>query len=276
MARKEQNSTVVFDVQTMLMEEIGKFRLLSSQEERALLICKNDDAVREKLICHNLRLVCSIVKRYQSVSDFAFCDLFQLGTEGLIHAIDLYDLAYETRLSTFATKVIKRYVERSLAQYSEIHISDGIRHNLWNVTWCEIYLTQQLGCMPTPSQIADELNITLEELEKRREIQKLIRPLSLSLPCSENAELGDNIEDIFDMDQNLIVEKLRQDIRTALDRLNPRERHILILHYGIGSEEPISQEKIAEQLGISKQRIQQIEKSAIKKLRTSLVGYESE
>lgn len=270
MAHRRPNAADHFDERAALMKEIGEFQLLSQEEERELLVCKDDREVREKLICHNLRLVSSIVKRYQNVSDLSFADLFQLGTEGLIHAIDLYDIAYQTKLSTYATKVIKGYIVRGLQKSSGVHISDEVSRGVWDVTQCETYLTQQLGCFPTAEQVAQELGISLEELEKRKNIQELLKPLSLSHPHAEDQTLGDTIEDETDLDRDLELEKLREDMRATLDRLNPRERHILILHYGINAEESMSQEKIAEQLGVSKQRIQQIEKGAMKKLRALL------
>jgi len=264
MASKRQNAKRDFDEQTMLREVFKEYTLLTAQEERALLMRKDDMDAREKLVCHNCRLVWSIVEGYQYVSDFSFGDLFQLGVEGLMYAINHFDLARDVKLSTYATKCIHGYVVRCIQKNSSIHISEKMMANIYDMVMCERNLTKQLGYVPKPEEISKKLNISLEELEKRRVIQGYIKPMSLSHGfCDDDDKtLEDTIEDNTDLDKNLVM----QDLHAALDSLDPREKMIIRLYYGLDMEKGQSLTKIAKQMEISKQRVQQIKDKAMNKL----------
>lgn len=248
-------------------EVFKEYKELTPEQERALLERRDDADAVEQLICHSYRKIHYIIKNYQYVTaDLSYGDLYQLAVESLMSAIRDYDLAYDVRLFTFAGTVIRRDILRCIRKNSTVRVSDELLSKIYTVIRCEKELTQELERSPTPEEIAKKLDITMEELEKRKLVQSCIKPESLSQPCfGEVSEiiLADTIEDEnSDPDQNLIV----QDLHTAMSFLTPREEETIRLYYGFDGDKPLSQAEIAQKMGLSKQRIQQIESRAFQKL----------
>lgn len=248
---------------------------LSREAERELLLRKEDPAAREALIFHNLRFVISVVKKYQHVSEASFWDLFQLGVEALIGAIEEYNPDYDTRLSTFAKKRIAGCVRRAIRLYRAFYLSEYMDDMLIDMAVAEKKLTAEMERMPTDNELADALNISLEELEKRKEIRKQITPVSLYSAINEEDDqtLADLLEDdSMELDEMLYLQERYRMIHCALDSLNDdnetvaRQKKVIYLRYGLLHGKKLSQAKIAEQMGVSKQMVQQIEKGAKKKL----------
>ena len=260
MASKKNRKREVNE-QTLLRDTFAEYELLTAEEEKALLMRRDDMDAREKLVCHNARLVMSIVRKYEYVSELSFGDLFQIGVEGLLAAIRGFDLEMGVRLSTYATDAIRGNVKKNIRKNSSVYVPDSVKTDINNLTICEKKLAQILNRKPEPEEIAAALNISVEELEQRQAIRENIQAVSLSqsLYGDEDTTLEDTIEDPADLEEKL-------DLYIALDRLNHREREIIRLHHDLG----LSQAEIAIRLGVSKQRIQQLEKAAMEKLKEYL------
>lgn len=244
--------------------------LLSREEERELLLRKDDPEAREQLVLHNLRLVINVAKKFRHKSDATFWDLFQLGVEGLLAAIKEYDPDRNTRLSTLAVKIMNINLAEKILEHQTFKISEYMATILKELNWARKKLLAKLDREPTDVEIAAELKISLEELLYRKEIENRIKTTSLfsEIRGKDNLTLADLIEDDdMDLDEQLIHLNQIQEVHNALEQLTPRQKQVVLLHYGFGQEGVMSQENIAKQMGVSKQRVQQINQDALKKLR---------
>lgn len=232
------------------------------------LIQQGKDA-REHLIKANTRLVISIAKNYRG-QGLSFLDLIQAGNEGLIKAADKFDYQRGTKFGTYATWWIRQSITRTLKQQGRtiripVHTSDRIR----DVYKTAQKLEQDLGDRPTPEEIADEMD--LEPGEVRRLLEVSQRPLSLEKPVGEenDTEFGDFIEneDIPSPAESAESGLLREDLQEALSTLTPREARILRLRFGLEGEETYTLREVGEKLGVTRERIRQIEGKALRKLR---------
>ena len=253
-----------------LKQVLQEYKPLTPEQERELLLRKEAPDARELLVYHNLRLVSSIVTDYQHISEANYMDLFQLGVEGLFKAIKGYDPDEGASFSTYATRCISGHVLRAVLEYRAFHLTEYTDKQLREMSVAEKKLTAELERRPTDDELAEELKISLEKLKKRKAIQEQTTAVSLhyGINGEDDQPLENFIEDDdMDLDEQLIHLNQAREVHKALNQLNPREKRVIMLHYGFVQEEGISQEKIAQQMGISKQRIQQVEMAAMKKLR---------
>ena len=251
--------------------------LLSHKDEielfKAYEIAETRQEAYEKIILHNQRLVMSVAARYKNI---ALDDAFQDGNLGLIEGIKRFDYRRGTRFSTYATWWIRQSVTRELAQKSRtiripMHEFEEIRRMYRTARRLE----QELGRTPTIKDLAEELEPT-EELEiARQRIVRMIKEsmdmISLETPMGEDEDsvLGDFIEDETSLDpfEATASSTLKEAVKTALYGLNPRERIILNLRFGLEDGEEHTLEEIANKFGLSRERIRQLEKRALKCLR---------
>ena len=252
----------------LFFEAFQEYKILNAKEERALLMRKNEIDARNQLICHNYRLIFSIAKKYQYLSDYSVYDLFQFGVVGLIEAIENYDPTYDTRLSTLAYRTIQCEVIRRINQNSAVGISENLMKAINEMVLCQRELTSLLEREPMPRELAEKLKISLEELERRRKLHDIIKPISLSQTVydDEKKTLSDILEDSTDLDEVLDKDLRYEKLYAALSSLASREQEILRLYYGFDMQKALSQPEIARQMGISKQRVQQIVAKAIETL----------
>lgn len=244
--------------------------LLSPEEERELLLRKDDPKAREQLVLRNLRLVINVAKRFRHKSDATFWDLFQIGVEGLFTAIKQYDPDHDTRLSTLAVKIINSNLDEQTRKYQAFKISEYMTTLLKELNRSRKKLLAKLDREPTDMELAAELKISEEELLYRKEIENRIKTTSLftEIKGKDNLTLADLIEDDdMSLDEQLIHLNQVQEVHKALTQLSPRQKQVVLFHYGFSQEDCMSQEKIAKRMGVSRQRIQQINQDALKKLR---------
>jgi len=252
------------------------------EETRAELqkLVEEGEKAREHLIKANTRLVVSLAKRYVNMG-LPFLDLIQEGNIGLIKATERFNPSLGNRFSTYASWWIRQSILRALSNRGHairlpVHKRDAIRR--MKRTKQEMYKT--LGREPTDEELAEELGITPRDLA---ELQRLaIRTISLDQPVGEDEEttLGELIVDgeaptPFDVAS---LSQLREDVRTALESLNEREREVLYLRYGLDGGEMRTLQEVAEALGVTRERVRQIESRALRKMRSprarrSLAGY---
>ncbi len=259
------------DILQFYLKEIGKIKLLKSDEEKALgklIKEQNSDVAKRKLIQANLRLVVSIAKRYVG-QGVLFMDLVQEGSVGLIKAVEKFDYAKNFKFSTYATWWIKQAIIRAIANNSKtiripVHMADKIRK--YKTLYSE--LSNKLGRDPLDSELSQALNVTVNQLQKIKQAV-LLEPVSLESPITEDLSLGDFIEDKCCNLPEECAEKyfLENCIFTLFENLTEREKTVLINRFGINSEEPKTLSELGCLMGYSKERIRQIEDCAIKKLR---------
>lgn len=234
-----------------------------SQEEMEELFKKKDKESRERLINGNLKLVLSLLKRFNK-KDENMDDLFQVGCIGLVKAIDNFDLSYGVRFSTYCVPMVLGEVRRYLRDNSSIRISRSIKDIAYKVIKLKDELTVKNGVEPTDKELADILGI--KETDIIVALEALKPPVSLFEPIysdgGDTIYLFDQVADTKennDLDLNLAVSK-------AIKNLSEREQFILNQRFIIGK----TQNEIAEEIGISQAQISRLEKSAIKRIRKQL------
>lgn len=240
-------------------------------ERRAELKTLVEDgwAAREHLIQANSRLVISVAKKYIG-RGVPFLDLIQEGNIGLIRAANKFDYKLGHKFSTYATWWIRQAVTRAIADQSRtiripVHMGDQISRLLRT----SHRLTQELGREPTSEELAEELDIPPSKVERMLKVAR--RPLSLDMPTDEEGEstLGDFVEDqeITSPAEAVDDSMLREMIRGILQDLPPREVRILKWRYGLVDGETYTLEEVGNKMGVTRERVRQIESRALRRLR---------
>jgi RNA polymerase primary sigma factor len=256
----------------LYLREIGKVPLLTADQEVYLAkrIERGDMGAKTQMIEANLRLVVSIAKSYLG-RGLSFLDLIQEGSLGLIRAVEKFDFRKGFKFSTYATWWIRQAVTRAIADKARtIRIPVHMVEKLNKVVHIERQLVQRLGREPHPEEIAEELEMTVDEV---REILRMAQlPVSLEKPIGEEEEssLGDFVPDEqaespFD---TASLSLRREDIEHALSSLPERERQVIELRFGLGGEQPRTLEEVGREFGVTRERIRQIENNTLKKLET--------
>jgi RNA polymerase primary sigma factor len=254
----------------LYLREIGKVPLLTADQEVYLAkrIERGDMAAKTQMIEANLRLVVSIAKGYLG-RGLSFLDLIQEGSLGLIRAVEKFDYRKGYKFSTYATWWIRQAVTRAIADKARtIRIPVHMVEKLNKVVHIERQLVQRLGREPRPEEIAEELEMTTEEV---REILRMAQhPVSLEKPIGEeeDSELGDFVEDenTETPDEAASLTLRRSDIENALNALPERERQVIELRFGLTGGQPCTLEEVGKAFGVTRERIRQIENNTLKKL----------
>ncbi|MGL6279537.1 MAG: sigma-70 family RNA polymerase sigma factor [Gaiella sp.] len=254
----------------LYLREIGKVPLLTADQEVALAkrIERGDMAAKQHMIEANLRLVVSIAKGYLG-RGLSFLDLIQEGSLGLIRAVEKFDHRKGFKFSTYATWWIRQAVTRAIADKARtIRIPVHMVEKLNKVVHIERQLVQRLGREPLPEEIAEELDMTVEEVRDILRMSQL--PISLEKPVGEeeDSSLGDFVQDEqaespFD---TASVSLRREDIELALASLPLRDRQVIELRYGLNGDTPRTLEEVGRAFGVTRERIRQIENNTLKKL----------
>ena len=262
------------DVQQYL-RDIGQFPLLSEQEERSLAMrCASgdEDAIR-RMVSSNLRLVVNVAREYAG-RGVPLLDLIQEGSIGLLAAAKKFDPGLGFRFSTYATKWIRSGVLRCLEEHgSVIRIPGYTAERIRKVLAVRSALQQQLGEEPTVQQIASEGDLPADKVEQL--LQLLPKISSLDAPAGEDATLSMLLEDIQapHPQEQLIREELSLTMETLLLKLTDRQRMVLRLHFGMEDGVCHSLEDISIRYGVSKERVRQIERQAMERLKKNGAGF---
>ena len=254
----------------LYVRQIGDGRLLTPTEERELARRKDegDEAAKRRLIECNLRLVMSITRNYTKAG-VPLLDLIQEGNLGLIRAVEKFDYRMGYKLSTYATWWIRQAVTRALADQGRtirlpVHVAEQVRR----LMRARRVLTQKLNRDPTIAELAKESGFPERRVE---ELLDLVEdPVSLETPVGDGESLyADLIEDIHsDQPDESTAKRLRSaELAHALERLNPRMRHVLALRFGLDGRPPQTLEEVGSGLGITRERVRQLESRALRELR---------
>jgi RNA polymerase primary sigma factor len=267
----EASPAPVQDPLKLYVRQIGDGPLLTRAEERELARRKDagDEAAKQRLIEANLRLVMSITRNYTK-SGVPLLDLIQEGNLGLIRAVEKFDWRMGYKLSTYATWWIRQAVTRALADQGRtirlpVHVADQVRRLMRT----RRQLAQKLNREPTLAELATETGFTEERVGDLLELVE--DPVSLETPVGDGESLyGDLIEDEnSDRPDDATALRLRsRELAEALARLNPRMRRVLVLRFGLGDQAPKTLEEVGAGLGITRERVRQLESRALRELRT--------
>jgi RNA polymerase primary sigma factor len=254
----------------LFLREIGKARLLSAHEEVDLAkrIERGSFDAKQRMVESNLRLVVSIAKNYRN-QGLGFLDLIQEGTIGLVRATEKFDYRKGFKFSTYATWWIRQAVARALADKARtIRIPVHIFEKLNKIGRAERKLLTGLGREPTAEEIAELTGIEPEEVESIKRFAQA--PISLEKPVGdeEQSEFGQFIADEqAESPYERAVDLLTKEaLRAALEKLGYRERRVLELRYGLGSEHPRTLDEVGRTFNVTRERIRQIEQQSLKKL----------
>lgn len=255
----------------MYLKEIGRVPLLSAEDEVELAkrIEHGDEEAKRRLAEANLRLVVSIAKRYVG-RGMLFLDLIQEGNMGLIKAVEKFDYDKGFKFSTYATWWIRQAITRAIAdQARTIRIPVHMVETINKLVRVSRQLLQELGREPTPEEIAQEMELSVDKV---REIMKIAQePVSLETPIGEedDSHLGDFIEDqeALAPSDAAAYELLKEQLEDVLDTLTEREENVLRLRFGLDDGRTRTLEEVGKVFGVTRERIRQIEAKALRKLR---------
>src|SRR3954470_3387584 len=267
--KPEELASSTTDALQLFLNEIRRYPLLTAAEEIELAkrIEKGDMAAKEGMINPNLRLVVSIAKKYQG-QDLPLLDLIQEGIFGLIRAAEKFDWRKGYKFSTYATFWIRQAIQRGIANRARtIRIPVHIGQRERKIVRVERELAAKLERQPTDEEISKESGVPIEQIEEIRDAGRAVT--SLDKPVGEEGEtaFGDLIASgEMTPEEEVHLTLSEEVIRRTVNELPETERDVLILRYGVGGDEPTPLRETGKRLGMSPERVRQIESKALAKL----------
>jgi RNA polymerase primary sigma factor len=257
------------DALQLFLREAGRHDLLTAPQEVELAkkIERGDLQAKQQMIQSNLRLVVSIAKNYRN-QGLPFLDLIQEGTLGLIRAVEKFDWRRGFKFSTYATWWIRQAVARALADKARtIRMPVHIVERLQKMNRAERTLWTQLGREPTLEEIADEASLPLQQALEVRAAARASTSLDQPVGETDDAVFGDFVAGDGPLPEEEVEVSLRsQALKEALEALTERERQVVVLRYGLADAEPKTLEEIGRRLGLTRERVRQIELDSLKRL----------
>jgi len=243
----------------------------SAERKRLQGIVQQGHEARQSLIQHNLRLVISMAKRYRGMG-LTLDDLIQEGNVGLIKAVERYDHRKGVRFATYAGYWIKQTIRRALTNKSRaVRVPAHVTARLRRLRRSRKELESDLHRPPTAQELAEHTGFSVAQVRRLTRLQQR-KILSLDMPIGDDdsSELGDLVPDqkAVPVEEAYAERRLRQDVREiVVERLSAREQKVLRMRYGLDSRQSQTLKQVAKQLGITRERVRQIEKRALRRLR---------
>ena len=257
------------DALQLFLREAGRRPLLTAAQEVELAkrIERGDMAAKTQMIEANLRLVVSIAKNYRN-QGLPFLDLIQEGTLGLIRAVEKFDWRRGYKFSTYATWWIRQAVARALADKGRtIRMPVHVVERMQRIGRAECSLWAQLGREPTVEEIAEEASLPVAQVKEVRAAARTSSSLDQPVGDQEDATLGDFVAGDDPLPDETVEATLRSEaLMRALQKLPLRERQVVVLRYGLAGEEPTTLEEIGRRLGLTRERVRQIEAESLRRL----------
>jgi RNA polymerase primary sigma factor len=266
----EQVAAMTTDSLQLFLNEAGRYPLLTAAEEVELAkqIERGDQAAKDKMINSNLRLVVSIAKKYQG-HGLSLLDLIQEGIIGLIRAVEKFDWRRGYKFSTYATWWIRQAVQRGVANKSRtIRIPVHIVEREQKIARAERELVLQLERMPTDEEVAKKAKLNVKHVRETRSAARTVASLDKTVGDDSDTKFGDLVaqasEDVAEEVQVALDESA---LHRAINELPEREQEVIRMRYGLDTEmEPKSLEEIGRRMGITRERVRQIETQALSRL----------
>jgi len=266
----ETVAAMTTDSLQLFLNEAGRYPLLTAAEEVALakLIERGDRHAKDRMINSNLRLVVSIAKKYQG-HGLSLLDLIQEGIIGLIRAVEKFDWRRGYKFSTYATWWIRQAVQRGVANKSRtIRIPVHIVEREQKIARAERELTLKLGRPPTDEEVARTAKLSLKHVREVRSAARAVASLDKPLGSESDTSFGDIVAmHEGEVEEEVVVGLSEHAVRGAVEKLPDRERRVIKLRYGMdGDPDPKSLEQIGREMGLTRERVRQIETQALERL----------
>jgi RNA polymerase primary sigma factor len=257
------------DALQLFLNEIGRHKLLTAEEEVELAkrIERGDKEAKDRMVNSNLRLVVSIAKKYQG-HGLSLLDLIQEGIIGLIRAVEKFDWRRGYKFSTYATWWIRQAVQRGVANKARtIRIPVHIVEREQRIARADRELTAKLEREPTDEELAKATKLSVKQVREVRDAARAVASLDRPVGSDEGAALGELFAGHEAQPEEEVTLSLQETaLRTAVAELPERERHVIGLRYGIDGDDPQSLEEIGRRLGLTRERVRQIESQALQRL----------
>ena len=258
----------------LYLEEIGKIPLLSAEEEIQLArqVEKGDEEAKRSLARANLRLVVSIAKKYVG-QGIPFLDLVQEGNQGLMRGVEKFDYRRGCKFSTYATWWIKQAITRAIGNQSRtIRLPLHMVEKRSKLAKAFLKLTQEQGRSPTMEELSQEMQITTEKVQEILNAERQKISLDKTIGDEGNYSVADMMEDNTRMnnpEEAAEAELLKKQVKEALQTLDFKEEKILCLRFGLENGRNYTLHETGEEFGLTRERVRQIEKKALQRLRKS-------
>ncbi|MEW6583468.1 MAG: sigma-70 family RNA polymerase sigma factor [Actinomycetota bacterium] len=268
-ARRDASADPSTDALQLFLADVRRHPLLTPYEEVALAkrIEAGDRAARDRMIQANLRLVVAIARRYQG-QGLSLSDLIQEGVLGLMRAVEKFDWRRGHKFSTYATWWIRQAVGRGIANKARaIRLPVYVVQREQRINRAERVLLHRLGRTPTDEEVAAEARMELEEVAMARDVPRASVSIDRPLSDDDGATVGDTIAAPDGDPEEEVGASLRVEaLRRAMRGLSDRQRQVLLLRFGLEGEGPMTLEKVGEVVGLSGERVRQIERDALTRL----------